>query len=290
MNLLRTFQSCAARSRAAHCILFVCCVVAAVAGRGTAAPAGDVFRARGGNIRITPIFHGTLQIEYRGKVIIVDPFSPGSYRKKADLVLITHAHPDHLDRDAILKVSTPRTVVVMPTLVAGQFHTWRNVVPMDNGEVYDARRPLAGESVRSSIPNLTLQAVPMYNMVRGPKPGQKFHPKGDGNGYVLTLGGKRIYIAGDTEAVPEMKALKKIDIAFLPMNLPFTMTPQEAATGARAFKPRVVYPYHYRYPFNKANNHPQQFQAALRNTDIEVRLRTWYPAAAVQRATQAAKG
>jgi L-ascorbate metabolism protein UlaG (beta-lactamase superfamily) len=128
----------------------------------------------------------------------------------------------------------------------------------------------------------------MYNLQRGPKPGQKFHPRGDGNGYVLTLGGRRFYIAGDTEAIPEMRNLKNIDVAFLPMNLPFTMTPQEAAQGARSFKPKMVYPYHYRYPFNKVNNHPQQFQAALQGSGIQVRLRNWYPQDAVQRATQAA--
>jgi L-ascorbate metabolism protein UlaG (beta-lactamase superfamily) len=251
------------------------------------AQAPDLLPARGGNIRIIPIFHGTVQIEHRGKVIIVDPFSPGRYTKKADLVLITHGHPDHLDRNAILRVSTPRTVVVMPTLISGQFSPWKNVVPMDNGEVYNANRPIASDHVKSSIRDLALAAVPMYNLRRGAKPGQKFHSKGDGNGYVLTLGGRRIYIAGDTEAVPEMKNLKNIDVAFLPMNLPYTMTPQEAAQGARSFKPKVVYPYHYRYQF-KANNNPQQFRTAVQGTGIQVRLRNWYPPDAVQRAAQAA--
>lgn len=250
--------------------------------------APDLLPARGGHIRITPIFHGTVQIEYRGKVIIVDPFSPGRYTKKADLVLITHGHQDHLDRDAILRVSTPRTVVVMPVLVSGQFSPWKNVVPMGNGEVYNANRPIASDHVKSSIPELALAAVPMYNLQRGPKPGQKYHPRGDGNGYVLTLGGRRIYIAGDTEAIPEMRNLKNIDVAFLPMNLPFTMTPQEAARGARSFKPKLVYPYHYRYPFNRVNDNLQQFQAALQGSGIQVRMRNWYPQDAVQRAMQAA--
>ncbi len=137
-----------------------------------------------------------------------------------------------------------------------------------------------------TVGGVSIQAVPMYNLVRGPQPRQKFHTKGRGNGYVVTLG-KRIYIAGDTEATPEMKALRKIDVAFLPMNLPYTMTPQEAAQGARAFRPRIVFPYHYRYPFNKANTNPQQFRDALRGTRIQVRLLNWYPASAVARAMAA---
>jgi len=131
--------------------------------------------------------------------------------------------------------------------------------------------------------------VPMYNVVRERAPGQKYHPKGDGNGYILTIGGKRIYIAGDTEATPEMKRLKNIHIAFVPMNLPFTMTPQEAANGVRAFKPKIVYPYHYRYSFNKPNTNAQQFANALKTSGIKVRLREWYPSAAVKRAMSAAK-
>ncbi|RYG66794.1 MBL fold metallo-hydrolase [bacterium] len=233
----------------------------------------EVIPAQGGPIRITPIYHGSLQIEYKGKVIQVDPFSAGDYSgaKKADLILITHTHADHFDAKAIARVRKKDTFFVVPL---GYYDLTKKdkTIPNDgeqNLDVWDSWQ-------RASVRGFELESVPSYNVVRGPKPGQKFHPMGQFNGYVLTLGGKRIYIAGDTEATPEMKRLKKIDIAFLPMNLPFTMTPQEAAAGATAFKPKVVYPYHYRYPFTKANNNPQQFAKALEGTGIQVRLRNWY--------------
>ena len=110
----------------------------------------------------------------------------------------------------------------------------------------------------------------MYNLQRGPSAGQLFHTKGRGNGYVVTLGGKRLYFAGDTECTPEMKALKNIDVAFIPMNLPFTMPPAEAAECAKTFVPKVAIPYHYQ------GQNPQEFQAALKGSGVEVRLLKWY--------------
>ena len=252
------------------------------AGTAQAAPLpSDVIPAQGGPIRITPIFHGSLQIEYRGFVIHVDPFSAGDYSnaKQADFVLITHTHPDHLDLKAIRKLTqknktgfaVPRSGV--PALLEGGFDQER-IIPFSKSLQSSQIQVLSEKGARETT--IGLEAVPMYNLVRGPKPGQKFHPKGQGNGYVLSMGGKRIYIAGDTEATPEMKALRNIDVAFLPMNLPYTMTPQEAASGARAFGPKIVYPYHYRSPFTKANNNPQQFASALQGSGIQVRLRGWY--------------
>ncbi|HEX9996283.1 MAG TPA: MBL fold metallo-hydrolase [Abditibacterium sp.] len=232
--------------------------------------APDVIPANGGAIRITPIFHGSLQIEYAGKVIHVDPFSAGNYEgaKKADFVLISHTHPDHFDYPLIERnLYKNKLVIVSPLAVANKLkRVGIDLVTLKNGE----------SRALKSLSGAKIEAVPMYNITRGPKSGQKFHSKGEFNGYILTLGGKRIYIAGDTEVTPEMKALKNIDIAFLPMNLPYTMTPQEAAAGARAFKPKIVYPYHYRAPFDKKNDNPQQFAKALAGSGIEVRLRGWY--------------
>lgn len=244
-----------------------------------ALPAPDVYPAQGGSIRITPIYHGSLQIEYRGKVIQVDPFSQGGYRgaKKADVILITHTHPDHLDVKAIANLRKTGTRMFAPEAALDK----RSIPFVSNVMVNTLKNGDSAEfNKQGPVPGLIVDAVPMYNLKRGPKPGQQFHPKGEFNGYILTLGGKRIYIAGDTEATPEMKALRNIDIAFLPMNLPYTMTPQEAAIGARAFKPRVVYPYHYRYPFDQPNTNPQQFAQALKGSGIQVKLRGWYDNAA----------
>lgn len=124
-----------------------------------------------------------------------------------------------------------------------------------------------------TVAGVSIEAVPMYNLTRGPSAGQLFHTKGRGNGYVVTLGGKRLYFAGDTECVPEIKALKNIDVAFMPMNLPYTMPPSEATDCVKAFKPAVVYPYHF------MGQKPQEFTDALKGSGIDVRLLTWYPAA-----------
>jgi L-ascorbate metabolism protein UlaG (beta-lactamase superfamily) len=213
---------------------------------------------REGDITITPITHASFQIEYGGKVIHVDPTSPGDYSKskQADLVLITDIHPDHLDPAAIARVRKQGSPVVAPQAAAEKIE---NATVMSNGET-------------KSVAGISVEAVPMYNLQRGPSAGQLFHTKGRGNGYILTLGGKRLYIAGDTECTPEMRALKNIDIAFIPMNLPYTMPPSEAAECVKAFTPKVVYPYHYR------GQNPEEFKAALKDVPVEVRLLDWYPA------------
>ena len=241
--------------------------------------APEIIPAKGGPIKITPIYHASLQIVYKGFVIQVDPFSAGNYSgaKKADEILITHSHPDHYDLKAIRPLLKGNTFVVGPASVTDQLNnsglTFRKngVIALPNGGFSTNTTNAGGQ-----LFTLKIEAVPAYNIKRGPKPGQFFHPKGEFNGYVLTLGGKRIYIAGDTEATPEMRALKNIDVAFIPMNLPYTMTPQEAAEGVRAFGPKIVYPYHYRFPFDKPNDNPQQFQKALAGSRVEVRIRGWY--------------
>lgn len=216
----------------------------------------DTIQTSKGLVRVTPIMHASLMLEFGGKVIHVDPWSQGNFEglPKADVILITDVHPDHLDRAQIDKLRKPTTVIIAPKAVATDL-TEAQVI--SNGE-------------KKTIAGLDLEGVPMYNLKRGPAPGQLFHDKGRGNGYILTLGGKRIYLAGDTECTTEMKALKNIDVAFIPMNLPYTMTPAEAADCAKAFAPKVAYPYHYR------DSDPQEFANALKGTKTEVRLRKWY--------------
>jgi len=210
-----------------------------------------------GDIRITAITHASFQLEYGGRVIHVDPTGAGDYSaaKQADLVLVTDIHPDHLDPAAIAKVRKAGAPVVAPSAAADKIES---PTVINNGET-------------KTVAGISIEAVPMYNLQRGPSPGQLFHPKGRGNGYVLTLGSKRVYIAGDTECTDEMRALKNIDVAFVPMNLPYTMPPAEAAGCVKAFAPKVVFPYHYR------GQNPEEFKAALKGEPVEVRLLEWYP-------------
>ena len=181
---------------------------------------------------ITFIGHGTLMFRQGATVIHVDPWGQlADYGKlpKADLVLVTHEHRDHLDLQAIEAVRKDSTVIVAPETAAKQI---KGAVVMKNGDV-------------KTILGIPVEAVPAYNLVHMRSPGTPYHPKGAGNGYIITFKDKRVYIAGDTENTPEMKALKDIHAAFLPMNLPFTMTPEMVADAARAFRPKILYPYHF---------------------------------------------
>ncbi len=215
----------------------------------------DVIKTSGGDLEIFFIGHGSLMMKFGGKIIHVDPYSRlADYSKlpKADLLLITHEHQDHLDLAAIDRVRTRDTKVVLTEKCAEKVS---GGMVMKNGDTH-------------TVAGIKIEAVPAYNLVHKRENGQPFHPKGQGNGYVLTFGDKRVYIAGDTENTPEMKALKNIDIAFLPMNLPYTMTPEMVADAARAFKPEVLYPYHY------GDTDTSRIVALLKdNKDIEVRIR-----------------
>ena len=216
----------------------------------------DVVKTGAGDLTITFIGHGTLMFTFGGKVIHVDPVGQyADYGKlpKADLILITHEHRDHLDPKAVAALRKPGTEIVLTQAAAGQVP---GGLVMKNGEV-------------KTVAGLTIEAVPAYNLVHKRDSGEPFHPKGRGNGYVITFGDKRVYVAGDTENTPEMKALKDIDIAFLPMNLPYTMTPEMVADAARAFKPKILYPYH----FGKTNTHQTGGPAARDHPEIEVRIR-----------------
>ena len=245
--------------RCSRSVLFGACGLALVllAGGIAAQMASDKIAATGGDIVITPITHASVQIEFAGKVIHVDPIGAANYAQApaGDLVLITDIHGDHLDPAVIAKVRKPGAPVVAPEAAAAKIE---GATVMANGDT----RTVAG---------VAIEAIAAYNLTRGPSAGQFFHTKGCGNGYVLTLGGKRIYVSGDTECTPEMKALKNIDAAFISMNLPYAMPPTEAAECAKAFKPRIVYPYHYR------GQNLDELVAALKGEPIEVRRLNWYP-------------
>jgi L-ascorbate metabolism protein UlaG (beta-lactamase superfamily) len=192
----------------------------------------DIIKMSVGDLKITFIGHGTLMFNFGGKVIHVDPYSTlADYNilPKADLILVTHEHRDHLDLKALNMVRTEKTVVVLTETCAKQL---QGGTVMMNGDV-------------KTVEGFEIEAVPAYNIVHKRDTGQPFHPRGVGNGYIITFGDKRVYVAGDTENVPEMKGLKNIDIAFLPMNLPYTMTPEMVAEAAKAFKPKILYPYHF---------------------------------------------
>lgn len=213
----------------------------------------DVFKTDGGKqVSITCIKHGSLMVAVDKQVIQIDPV--GSYADyslfpKATLVLITHEHGDHLDAKAITQVSTADTKVIANAASASKLE---NAVVMKNGE------QLVLET------NLTVKAVPAYNV--NPER-QRFHPQGNGNGYVLDIYGFRLYVAGDTEDIPELEQLKDIDVAFLPINQPYTMTVEQAIKAATIIKPKVLYPYHY------GTTRLEPLVEALKGTAVEVRIR-----------------
>jgi len=215
----------------------------------------DVIRTSAGDLVFTFIGHGSLMLEFNGKIIHVDPYSKlADYTKlpKADAIFITHEHQDHLDLAALRSIRTGNTAVVLTEKCAVKI---TDGVIMKNGDV-------------QSVMGIRVEAVPAYNIVGKRENGRAYHPKGEGNGYVLSFGDTRVYIAGDTENTPEMKMLKNIDIAFLPMNLPYTMTPEMVADAAKAFKPKVIYPYHY------GETDSSRVVALLKDSpDIEVRIR-----------------
>jgi len=215
----------------------------------------DVIPTAAGDLTITFIGHGTLMFRFDDKVIHVDPVGrEADYTSmpKADLVLVTHEHGDHLDPSAINAIRKAGTVVVCSRSCAGRLD---GAIVMENG----VTRTEAG---------FLIEAIPAYNLVHKRDNGQPFHPKGNGNGYVISFADVRIYVAGDTENTPEMKALQDIDIAILPMNLPYTMTPEMVADAAKAFRPRVLYPYHF------GQTDTSEILRLLEDVDgIEVRIR-----------------
>src|SRR5947209_1743720 len=232
-------------------------VVSMYSAPARAAAQPQVFDTSAGPVKITPLNHASTLIEAGGKVIYLDPAKPVKFSglPKADLILITDIHGDHMDPDSVKEISKAGTEVISSPAVT---QTVTAAKPIANGET-------------KSWQAWTIEAIPAYNIKRGPSPGQLLHEKVRGNGYVLTYGGKRFYFSGDTEGVPEMRALKNIDVAFVCMNLPYTMPPEEAADAVKAFHPKIVIPYHYR------GSDLAVFKKGFEGTGIEVRLLDWYP-------------
>ena len=209
-----------------------------------------------GQVEIIPITHGSVVLKWQDKTIYVDPWSQGDYQElpAADLILITDIHADHMDPEQVAKVKKTDTVIVAPASVQ---KTITEAQILHNSET-------------TEVLGIRIEAVPMYNLERGPGPGQLYHTKGRGNGYVLSLGDQRVYFSGDTECIPEIGQLREIDVAFVCMNLPYTMTPEEAAGCVNTFKPKVVYPYHYR------GSDLNAFEEAVTAPEVQVRILEWY--------------
>jgi L-ascorbate metabolism protein UlaG (beta-lactamase superfamily) len=216
-------------------------------------------RGGGDKIKVSPIHHGSMVIETSEATIFVDPVGDVDAFEKfphPDIILITDIHGDHLDHDVVNSLKKDKTTVIGPEEVIERLEYGRL---LKNGET-------------GTFNNISVEAIPMYNLT---KERLKFHRKGRGNGYVITADEKRIYISGDTEDIPEMRKLKNIDYAFVCMNLPYTMTVEQAASAVLEMKPKVVFPYHYRGTGGLSD--VEKFKKIVsKDEDIEVRLLDWY--------------
>jgi L-ascorbate metabolism protein UlaG (beta-lactamase superfamily) len=220
----------------------------------------DVIKTSQGGLKIMPVYHGSVMLEFGGKIIHVDPWSQGDFTglPQADMIVITHTHRDHLDMTMVNQLKKPETIVVGPAAV------------LDTLNCFPAcgRAEIVNDSDKKTVMGIGFEGVPMYNLVQGSAPGMPYHHKGIGSGYILTFGDTRVYFSGDTECTPEMKALKNINVAFVSMNPPRTSSTVEAAGCVKAFQPKIIYPYHYR------GSNLAEFSAALKDTPaVEVRIR-----------------
>ena len=218
----------------------------------------DVIKTSAGDLTMTFVGHGTLMFEFNGIVIHIDPtMREAKYQDMpdADLTLVTHQHGDHLDITAINHILKEDCEVVMTPVCLENLENFDQAVVIKNGD-------------KITVKDIPIEAIPAYNIEHKRNNGQPYHPKGEGNGYVLTFGDIKVLIGGDTENTPEIKALEGIDVAFLPMNLPYTMTPEMVADAALAFRPSILYPYHF------GDTDTDQLVKLLEGEkDIEVRIR-----------------
>lgn len=230
---------------------------------------GDRISTDDGDLVVHPIHHGTFVMQWDGRTIYVDPAPrPGQEGSAAaafnglpapDIILITDIHSDHYHVPTLMDVRRPGVAVVGPQAVV-------ELLP-SNPLRANAYRLSHGRTIE--VEGIEIEAIPMYNLTEGRL---EYHERGRGNGYVLTMGGARVYIAGDTEDIPEMRELGDINLAFIPMNLPYTMSPEQAADAVRDFRPRIVFPYHY------GESDVSEFVRLVGDdAGVEVRLRDWYP-------------
>jgi L-ascorbate metabolism protein UlaG (beta-lactamase superfamily) len=226
---------------------------------------GDVITTDNGDLTIQPILHGTLGLEWNGKIIYIDPY--GGEEAFAglpdpDMIVITDIHGDHHNPNTLAAINTADVQFVVPQAVADQMEIEYDLQIMGNGDTW-------------TWEGISIEALPMYNL---PEDETSRHTKGRGNGYILTFGGKRIYISGDTEDITEMRALNDIDVAFVCMNLPYTMSIDQASDAVLEFGPAVVYPFHFRGTEGLADVDQFKTMVNSKSNKIEVRLREWYPA------------
>ncbi|RSK25291.1 MBL fold metallo-hydrolase [Hymenobacter metallilatus] len=230
--------------------------------------AADQIATKNGPFTVQPITHGSVVFSWNGKTIYVDPYGgAAAYAGLAapDVILITDIHGDHLDPKTLAGLFVGKALMIVPQAVADK-------LPAE----YKAQVRILRNGQKLDTLGMTVSAIPMYNLPEAP---DAPHTKGRGNGYVLNLGGKNVYLSGDTEDIAEMRALKNIDVAFVCMNLPYTMDVQQAAQGVLAFKPGIVYPYHYRGQNGLSDVDGFRKTVNQANKKIDVRLRNWYPAA-----------
>jgi len=227
--------------------------------------APDTLQTKMGVLTIQPIQHASLVLTVNNVTIYADPTGADNYKGMAapNIILITDIHGDHFDMKTIEALKTATTTLVVPQVVADK------IMGIDKSHLI-----ILGNGGSNTVAGILIKAIPMYNLPESPS---SRHTKGRGNGYVLTIGGRNIYISGDTQGIPEMRSLKDIDVAFVCMNLPYTMDVMEAADAVLAFKPKIVYPYHYRGQNGLSDTGAFKNLVDAGKKKIEVRLRNWYP-------------
>jgi L-ascorbate metabolism protein UlaG (beta-lactamase superfamily) len=229
-------------------------------------PAADVIETSKGPLSIQPLNHATLALTWQGKTIYADPQGGAKLFEGVampDLILITDIHGDHCNPETLQALNTTNAKLIVPQAVLEKLPEGlkSKAIVLNNGQTITEH-------------GITITAIPMYNL---PESSEARHTKGRGNGYVLTFGNKKVYLSGDTAGIPEMRSLKDIDVAFVCMNLPYTMDINEASEAVLAFQPKIIYPYHYRGQNGLSDTEAFRKLVNDKNKNIDVRLRNWYP-------------